>query len=200
MGERPALRRIGINLAVLLAYAGVAVGTTWPLAARANTHLLAGSWDNLVHYWNGWWAQQALTTGQSPFYTETFSVDYEKNALLLGHAGYHDTSNADPGYPVQIVADVEYENSDTFAGAVSFFKYRAGPVTVVNSVWDGQRLKWVAFEGQSLPGPPKMDGNRTKTRFFLYLIFSPFLTLKVYKYKNCRVLLFHIASAQLSIY
>jgi hypothetical protein len=69
MGERLVLRRIGINLAVLLAYAGVAVRTTWPLAARLNTHLLAGSWDNLVHYWNGWWAQQALTTGQSPFYT-----------------------------------------------------------------------------------------------------------------------------------
>jgi hypothetical protein len=69
MSERPALCRIGINLAVLLAYAGVAVGTTWPLAARLNTHLLAGSWDNLFHYWNEWWVQQALTTGQSPFYT-----------------------------------------------------------------------------------------------------------------------------------
>jgi hypothetical protein len=69
MGERLALRRIGINLAVLLAYAGVAVGTTWPLAARASTHLLAGSWDNLFHYWNEWWVQQALATGQSPFYT-----------------------------------------------------------------------------------------------------------------------------------
>ena len=96
---------------------------------------------------------------QSPMYTETFSVDYRANALLLGHAGYHDTANADPEYPVEIVADVEYENSDRFPGAVSFFKYRAGPVTVVNSVWDGGALKWVAFEGVSLEGPPKMDGN-----------------------------------------
>jgi len=96
---------------------------------------------------------------QSPFYTETFSVDYQANALLLGHAGYHDTANADPDSPVQIVSDVEYENSDPFSGAVSFFKYRSGPVTVVNSVWDGEKLKWVVVEGQSLAGPAKMDGN-----------------------------------------
>ena len=98
-------------------------------------------------------------SGQSPFYTETFSVDYGANALLLGHAGYHDTTNADPDYPIQIVPDVEYENSDPFSGAVSFFKYRSGAVTVVNSVWDGEKLKWAVVEGQSLPGPAKMDGN-----------------------------------------
>jgi L-arabinose isomerase len=98
-------------------------------------------------------------SGQSPFYTETFSADYTANALLLGHAGYHDTINADPDFPVQIVSDVEYENSDRFSGAVSFFKYRSGPVTVVNSVWDGEKLKWVVVQGESLPGPAKMDGN-----------------------------------------
>jgi L-fucose isomerase-like protein len=98
-------------------------------------------------------------SGQSPFYTEAFSTDYRANALLLGHAGYHDAANADPDSPVQIVPDVEYENSDRFSGAVSFFKYRSGPVTVVNSVWDGEKLKWVVVEGESLTGPAKMDGN-----------------------------------------
>jgi hypothetical protein len=29
----------------------------------------------------------------------------------------------------------------------------------VNSVWDGDGLKWVCAEGESLPGPAKMDGN-----------------------------------------
>jgi L-fucose isomerase-like protein len=100
-----------------------------------------------------------LATGERPFYTETFNVDYRVNALLLGHAGYHDTANADPAFPVEIVPDVEYQNSDRFPGAVSFFKYRSGPVTLVNSVWDGSRLKWVALQGRSLEGPPKMDGN-----------------------------------------
>jgi L-arabinose isomerase len=79
--------------------------------------------------------------------------------LLLGHAGCHDAANADPAHPIQVVPDVEYENSDRFTGAASLFKYRPGPVTLVNSVWDGERLKWVALEGESLPGPPKMDGN-----------------------------------------
>jgi L-fucose isomerase-like protein len=100
-----------------------------------------------------------LATGQRPFYTETFSVDYQLNALLLGHAGYHDTANADPAYPLEVLPDVEYQGSDRFAGAASFFKYRSGPVTLVNSVWDGERLKWVALQGRSLEGPPKMEGN-----------------------------------------
>lgn len=93
------------------------------------------------------------------FYTEVFGIDYEKNSLLLGHAGYHDWCNADPTIPVQIVPDVEYENSDAFTGCVTYFKYREGPVTVVNSVWDGSRLKWYGFEGESLPGPHKMASN-----------------------------------------
>jgi L-fucose isomerase-like protein len=106
-------------------------------------------------------AMQALRlySGERPFYSETFGVDYPADSLLLGHAGYHDAANADPAHPVEIVPDVEYENSDRFTGAVSFFKYRPGPVTLVNSVWDGERLKWVALEGESLKGPPKMDGN-----------------------------------------
>jgi L-fucose isomerase-like protein len=98
-------------------------------------------------------------TGQPPFYTETFSVDYAKNALLMGHAGTHDSANRDPALPVKIVPDVEYMNSDPFTGAATFFKYRPGPVTAVNGVWDGERLTWTAFEGVSEPGPFKMDGN-----------------------------------------
>ena len=100
-----------------------------------------------------------LATDQAPFYTETFSVDYGQNALLLGHAGYHDSVNADPSLPIKIVSDVEYENSDRFTGAVTYFKYKPGPVTVINSVWDGKSLKWIAFEGESLAGSFKMDGN-----------------------------------------
>ena len=52
-----------------------------------------------------------LFTQECPFYTEPFSADYELNTLLMGHAGYHDTVNADPGAPVRIINDVEYENS-----------------------------------------------------------------------------------------
>jgi len=107
-----------------------------------------------------------LATGASPFYTEPFSVDYEANAILMGHAGYHDGSNADSGPAVRVVSDVEYENSDRYTGAVTLFKYRSGPVTTVNSVWSGEGLKWVIAEGESLPGPAKMDGNS-------HLVFRP---------------------------
>jgi hypothetical protein len=60
---------------------------------------------------------------------------------------------------VRVIRDVEYENSDPFTGAVSFFKYRPGPVTAVNSVWDGKGLQWCCCEGESLPGPLKLEGN-----------------------------------------
>jgi len=100
-----------------------------------------------------------LFTGQSPFYTEIFTADLENNSLLMGHAGYHDPINRDPDQPLQIIPDVEYENSDTFTGAAIYFKYRPGPVTVINSVYTGVKLRWSVFEGESLPGPMKMDGN-----------------------------------------
>ncbi len=112
-----------------------------------------------------------LFTGESPFYAEPFGIDHRENAVLLGHAGYHDSANADPAAPVRIVADVEYENSDRFTGAVTLFKVRSGPATLVNSVWDGEGLKWVAAEGESLAGPPKMDGNS-------HLLFRPDVAVK----------------------
>lgn len=100
-----------------------------------------------------------MITGEPPFYTEVFSVDYLHNTLLLGHAGYHDAANADPNYPVRIISDIEYKNSDPYTGCATYFKYREGPVTIVNSVWDGDQLKWFAFEGHSLGGPCVLEGN-----------------------------------------
>jgi L-arabinose isomerase len=100
-----------------------------------------------------------LFTGQSSFYTEIFTADLENNCLLMGHAGYHDPVNRDPAQPLQVVPDVEYENSDPFTGACVYFKYKPGPVTVVNSVYTGERLRWSVFEGESVAGPVKMNGN-----------------------------------------
>ena len=67
-GQRTPHKR-WINLAVLLIYFAVAVGMTWPLVEEISERLPGASDDTLVHYWNGWWAKRALTTGQSPFYT-----------------------------------------------------------------------------------------------------------------------------------
>ncbi|UCB45829.1 MAG: hypothetical protein JSV25_16780 [Spirochaetota bacterium] len=98
-------------------------------------------------------------TAKSPFYAELYTADLENNAFLMGHPGYHDNIHHDEDYPVKIVPDVEYKNSDPFTGACSFFKYMPGPVTVVNSVYNGERLRWTVFEGHSLPGPPKLEGS-----------------------------------------
>jgi L-arabinose isomerase len=98
-------------------------------------------------------------TEKSPFYAELYTADLEKNAFLMGHPGYHDSAHHDKNYPVRIVPDVEYKNSDSFTGACTFFKYMPGPVTVVNSVYNGERIRWTVFKGNSLPGPPKMEGS-----------------------------------------
>jgi L-fucose isomerase-like protein len=100
-----------------------------------------------------------LFTGQMPFYAELYTADLDNNAFLMGHPGYHSTVNHDKNYPVKIVSDVEYENSDPFKGASTFFKYKPGPVTVVNSVYNGEKLRWTVIEGYSLEGPPKMEGS-----------------------------------------
>jgi len=100
-----------------------------------------------------------LFTGESPLYSEIFTADIEKNALLMGHAGFHDCSNHDQNFPVRIVPDIEYKNSDPFTGACTYFKYKPGPVTAVNCVYDGEKLRWTVIEGNSLPGPPKLEGN-----------------------------------------
>lgn len=98
-------------------------------------------------------------TGEPPFYTEIFTADLEKNVLLMGHAGYHDSANHDSAYPVKVIPDIEYKNSDTYSGACTYFKYKAGPVTAVNSVYNGEKLRWTVFEGTSLSGKPGMEGN-----------------------------------------
>jgi L-arabinose isomerase len=100
-----------------------------------------------------------LVSGRSPFYTEPLTFDIEQNVLLLGHAGYHDASDRDPEYPLQVVADPEYRNSDPYQGAVSFFKYRPGAVTLINCVFTGHGFKWIVGRGESLAGQPRTEGN-----------------------------------------
>jgi len=70
MCDRLVPRKDWIDLVVLLAYAGVAAGMTWPLVSHIASGLPGGTMDTLVHYWNGWWVRQALAGGQSPFHTE----------------------------------------------------------------------------------------------------------------------------------
>ncbi|MGD2104595.1 MAG: hypothetical protein PVJ55_05705, partial [Anaerolineae bacterium] len=60
---------------------------TQPLAALRQTHLIR-SRDTMVHYWNGWWAKEALAKGLPPFHTryifypEGVSLVYQNIAWL----------------------------------------------------------------------------------------------------------------------
>ena len=75
--------RRGPDLLVLVFFFGIAVATTWPLALRITTHLAGGTLDTLVHYWNGWWVRESLTTGQTPFRTSL--IFYPEGVSLAYH-------------------------------------------------------------------------------------------------------------------
>ena len=98
-----------------------------------------------------------MFTGQSPIFTEVLTADLEKNSLVLGHAGYHEAVNYDENYPLKIVPDVEYKTTGKFSGAVSCIKYKPGDVTLVNCVYNGSRLRFTAFDGESVECPPKLE-------------------------------------------
>lgn len=97
-------------------------------------------------------------TGYPAFYTEIFTVDIERNGLLMGHAGWHAPIHADPGQPRSIIPDLEYRSVDRYPGAAISFSFAEGPVTAVNAVWrdGGLSLSWV--EGRSAGGV-QMEGN-----------------------------------------
>jgi hypothetical protein len=69
MLKHPRAGAWGEALAVFAVFAMVAIVTTWPLTAHLSTHLLGRSDDTPLHYWNSWWVQQALRSGQYVYYT-----------------------------------------------------------------------------------------------------------------------------------
>lgn len=66
-----------------LIYALLAIIFTWPAAERLSSHLIGRTTDAMVHYWNGWWAGQALLSGQSPFFTPL--LNYPEGVSLVTH-------------------------------------------------------------------------------------------------------------------
>ncbi|NCF66230.1 MAG: hypothetical protein GWP61_09650 [Chloroflexi bacterium] len=73
-----------LSLAILSAvYFAIACLITWPLFRKLGTHLVGRTSDAMVHYWNGWWVQQALSLGQSPFQTSYLS--FPEGVSLVTH-------------------------------------------------------------------------------------------------------------------
>lgn len=85
MSKRPDShrQRLYIGLFILAAYAGLAIVATWPLAIELSAQLPGNSDDTLLHYWNGWWVQQALRKGWSPYFTSY--LFYPDGVSLVTH-------------------------------------------------------------------------------------------------------------------
>ncbi|MGW8319270.1 MAG: hypothetical protein ACWGPS_08470 [Candidatus Promineifilaceae bacterium] len=83
MGKTLAKREIWLHLFAVSLYGAVALWLTWPFARHLADALAGPSTDALVHYWNGWWARQALQTGQ-PVYETTY-LFYPGGVSLLYH-------------------------------------------------------------------------------------------------------------------
>ncbi len=83
MEHKPLTHRLLFGLGIFIAYAGLAVLITWPLAANLNQVLPGASGDTLLHYWNGWATKQALSQGQSPLFTKL--LFYPEGVSLVTH-------------------------------------------------------------------------------------------------------------------
>ena len=71
------------TLLVLLAYTGLTVIMTWPLAARLGAAIPGLVGDSFVHLWTFEWVKNSLAAGQSPFYTNL--LFYPNGVTLIFH-------------------------------------------------------------------------------------------------------------------
>lgn len=85
----------------------------------------------------------------TPMYTEIFTFDTERNALLMGHAAMLDPQLAKAGTGV-LIRDAEMDGIDESEGAWLHFRGRTGPV-VVNSLFGaGGDYTAAMFQGESV--------------------------------------------------
>ena len=97
-------------------------------------------------------------------YTEFYAMDFRDNFVLMGHdgPGHIAISDARP-----VLRGLGLYHGKRGAGVSVEFKVRTGPVTILGltQTADG-RLKLVAAEGESLPGPILRIGNtNSRLRF-----------------------------------
>jgi L-arabinose isomerase len=102
--------------------------------------------------------------GAGGSYTEFYALDFDEQFVLMGHDGPGHIAIAD-GRPVLRALKLYHGKSG--AGLSVEFKVRLGPVTIlgVSQTADG-RLKLIAAEGESIPGPTFRIGNtNSRIRF-----------------------------------
>jgi hypothetical protein len=55
---------------VPLAYVACTVGMTWPAVRRLGERIVAQGTDAWIFWWNDWWVERALATGQDVYRTQ----------------------------------------------------------------------------------------------------------------------------------
>lgn len=106
------------------------------------------------------------TLGAGGSFTEFYAMDFEEGFILMGHDG--------PGHVAISASKPVLRSLDVYHGKAGYgvsveFGVRTGPVTIfgVTQTRDG-RLKMLAAEGESLPGPTMKIGNtNSRLRFGL---------------------------------
>ncbi|HTQ57308.1 MAG TPA: L-fucose/L-arabinose isomerase family protein [Bryobacteraceae bacterium] len=104
--------------------------------------------------------------GAGGSFTEFYSMDFRENFLLMGHdgPGHIAISDARP-----VLRGLGLYHGKRGAGVSVEFKVKTGPVTILGLTQTaGGRLKLIAAEGESLPGPILRIGNtNSRLRFRL---------------------------------
>lgn len=77
------------RILLLVGFVIVAIFTTYPLIQNLDTHLVGRTTDALLHYWNNWWVQKAITTGQNPFFTAYLSYPYGVSLVTHNFAWFN---------------------------------------------------------------------------------------------------------------
>jgi L-arabinose isomerase len=110
--------------------------------------------------------------GAGGSYTEFYALDFDEEFVLMGHDGPGHLAIAD-GRPVARALKLYHGKSG--AGLSIEMKVRLGPVTILglSQTADG-RLKLLAAEGESIPGPTFRIGN-TNSRIRFALPPAPFM-------------------------
>ena len=110
--------------------------------------------------------------GAGGSYTEFYALDFDEEFVLMGHDGPGHVAIAD-GRPVLRALKLYHGKSG--AGLSVEFNVRLGPVTILglSQTADG-RLKLIAAEGESIPGPTFRIGN-TNSRIEFGMAPGPFM-------------------------
>jgi L-arabinose isomerase len=106
------------------------------------------------------------TLGAGGSFTEFYAMDFDENVLLMGHDGPGHVAISDRK---PILRELDIYHGKAGGGVSVELSVETGPVTIfaVTQTRDG-RLKMIAAEGESLPGPTLGIGNtNSRLRFSL---------------------------------